>query len=497
MLIEEKAHLWELISALLAACVLGFSPLSLADELKREDIAVTAYNVDRAVIRDTRSVELEKGVNWVKFSDVAALIIPTSVHLTSSTDKAFEIEEQNFDYDLVSDAKLLSKYIGEYVAVADKDGHLYEGILLVGSKATIDRKGKITHHYNNLVIEHKDGRLLILPKENIADISFPLLPQGLITRPTLYWKIYAGDEGPRPCEIAYMTRGMNWHADYVLLLKEEGRRLDLSGMVTLDNQTGATYENARLKLVAGDVHMVEEEVALEEEMELMSRGQGRMAGALPQFEEKEFFEYHLYTLQRRATLKDNQTKQIDFVNARNIKAERIYVYDGARFSQAYSSQDPAYGTLCNKKVDVYLEFKNSEENNLGIPLPRGKIRIKEEDAQGKESFIGEDEIDHTPRDEKILLKVGETYDLVGERKQVDFKRPGPRMADEEFEIALRNHKDEDVEIRIVEHLYRWADWEVIENSHPFIKTDSRTIEFRVKVPQDEEIKISYRVRYRW
>ena len=223
-------------------------------------------------------------------------------------------------------------------------------------------------------------------------------------------------------------------------------------MVTIDNRTGATYENAGLKLVAGDVHLVEEEkeIALPVAGELLKAADARE----PQFKEKEFFEYHLYTLQRRATLKDNQTKQIDFVDARDIKVDRIYVYDGAIITGHYGRNDPYYGIECNKKVDVYLEFKNSEENNLGIPLPKGKIRIEQKDKKGKIQYLGEDSIDHTPKDEKILLKVGKAFDLVGERKQTDFKRISWHTIEEAFEIAVQNHKNKQVEIRIVEHLYR-------------------------------------------
>ena len=214
----------------------------------------------------------------------------------------------------------------------------------------------------------------------------------------------------------------------------------------------------------------------------------------PQFEEKSFFEYHLYTLQRRATLKDNQTKQIEFVNAMDIPAERIYVYDGSLLPRGPDPYNPYYGTQTNKKVHVYLEFKNSKENNLGIPLPKGKIRLNERDNDGKEQYLGEDTIKHTPKDEKLLIRVGIAFDLVGERKQMTFTREGNSIW-ESFEIALRNHKKEDVTIRVVEHLYRFAEWEILEQSDPFLKLDSKTIEFRIKVPAAGERVVTYRVKY--
>ncbi len=481
------------VTILLAVFFAASVNLVGAGEHKQVDVAVTAYNVDRAVIKDTRKIKLEKGENWISFSDVAAQIDPTSVHLTSS---GLEIKEQNFDYDLVSDARLLNKYLGEYVVIDDKEGNLYQGRLIVGSKAIVDQRGNITYSFENLVIEDKAGFLTVIPKYNITDVRFPLLPAGLITRPTLNWKVISQGKGEIPCEIAYMTRGMSWRADYELLLNKGKERVDLSGMVTLDNRTGASYENAELKLVAGEVHVVEDEQRNEKFALGSAMRESSKEDKEPQFKEKEFFEYHLYTLQRRATLKNNQTKQIDFVDAEDIKTGRIYVFDGAIFADYFGKENPYYGTESNKKVDVYLELKNSKENNLGIPLPKGKIRIKEKDEEGNISYLGEDEIDHTPKDEEILLKIGGAFDLIGERKQTDFKLIDARTIEEDFEIVVRNHKKKDVEIRVVEHLYRRADWEIVEKSHPFLKTDSQTIEFRINIPSGREDKLYYRVRYK-
>jgi len=461
--------------------------------LKKVDVAVTAYNVDRAVIKDTRKIVLAKGENWVNFSDVAALIDPTSVHLTSTGGREFEIVEQNFDYDLVGDAKLLCKYLNEYVEIVDKDDKKYEGKLLSGARQNIDRRGKTNYSYSNIVLENKSGSLSIIPASMIADVRFHGLPEGLITKPTLSWKIMSAEAGERDCEIAYMTKGMNWRADYILLLRKEEQKVDLSGLVTIDNRTGATYENARLKLVAGDVHVVEE-AKMRERNATRAYAAGPTSSK-PQFKEKEFFEYHLYTLQRRATLKDNETKQIDFIDAKDVNVERIYVYDGAIFPQHYDVANPLYGTETNREVDVYLEFKNSEENHLGVPLPKGKIRIKERDKSGEEEYLGEDMIEHTPVDEKLLIKVGVAFDLIGERKQRGFKRIDAHTIEEAYEIAARNHKKEDVMVRVVEHLYRYADWEIIESSHPFVKLDSKTIEFRLNIPSDGQSDLTYLVKY--
>jgi len=292
-----------------------------------------------------------------------------------------------------------------------------------------------------------------------------------------------------------MTKGMNWRADYILLLKEGEQKADLSGVVTIDNRTGATYENAGLKLVAGDVHVEEADMYAKEKASRSLVVANSAMPAKPQFKEREFFEYHLYTLQRRATLKDNETKQIDFIDAKDVNVERIYVYDGAVFPRNRNVDNPFYGTETNKKVDVYLEFKNSEENHLGVPLPKGKIRIKGGDESGQEEYLGEDTIEHTPRDEKLFIRVGVAFDLVGERKQTVFKQIDTHTIEEAYEIAVRNHKKEDVTVRVVEHLYRYADWEIVESSHPFVKLDSKTMEFRVNIPSGKQVVVTYLVKY--
>jgi len=460
-------------------CLSAFAINGICAELEKVDLALTVYNVNLALIKDTRRVELEEGMNWVKFTDVAALIDATSVHLTFAGNGEFTINEQNFDYDKISDAKLLNKYLGESVVVMDKDGNHHEGKLLFGAKAFLNEDGKMDYARQNVVIKEKSGLLSIIPQRNIDDIRFPMLPSGLVIKPTLNWKITSRDKGVRDCAIAYITKGINWRADYVLLLKRGEQKIDLSGVVTIDNKTGATYDNAQLKLVAGDVHLVEEEKLKPPRKIRYSIADG--TGGDSQFTEKSFFEYHLYTLQRRATLKDSQTKQIEFLNAIDIPTEQIYVYDGK---------------TSNKKVDVYLEFMNSKENNLGVPLPKGKIRINGKDDDGKEQYLGEYAIKHTPKDEKLLIRVGVAFDLVGKRKVTYYNHEGNTVW-ESFEITLRNHKKEDVTIRVVEHLPRSAEWEILEQSEQFLKLDSRTIEFRIKVPAEGEYTMMYQVKNHW
>jgi hypothetical protein len=333
---------------------------------------------------------------------------------------------------------------------------------------------------------------------------FPSLTDDSILKPTINWMIQTDRKGKLDAELSYITAGMSWEADYNMLAQTEGDDLDMIGWVTMDNQTGRTFENARIKLMAGDVSKVQPEDEY--------RGYGYGAYAMeaeemgPPVSERTFEEYHLYTLNNPTTLRDRQTKQVEFVRAHGIKSKRLYVYDGVKIDRRYRHYDyesirdnEAYGTQCNPKVWVMREFKNSGDNNLGIPLPRGLLRFYRRDDDGQLEFVGENLIDHTPKDEKVRVYTGNAFDLVGERKRTDYKvDTSDEWLDESFEIKVRNHKEKDaVEFRIVEHLYRWINWEIVEKSHDFEKTDSQTIEFRVEVPAGCERVITYTVHYTW
>lgn len=447
-------------------------------------VELTVYNSDLGLVKDHRQMTLEKGVNFVRFSDVASGIDPTSVHFRSLTDPdGTTVLEQNYEYDVVGSAKLLRKYLDEEITLVTEDGSVYTGKLLSGA--------------DDIILQASDGKVTVVKANRVREFQFPALPDGLITKPSLLWQLDAALAGRHDVEVTYLTGGITWSADYVVVLAADDASLGLNGWVTVDNRSGATYKDARLKLIAGDIHRVQPT------RELMAYDLARKAGAAPtpeQVAEREFFEYHLYEIQRPVTVKDQQTKQIEFVGAEGVKAEKIFVYDGLGGGSWYSYgpiTDPTYGPTSNKKVMVLVEFKNSEADGLGVPLPKGRVRVYKEDTGGGTEFVGEDAIDHTPKDERVRLYLGDAFDIVGERKQTDFKKLGERTIEESFEISLRNHKGEAVEVRVVEHLFRWSEWEITAKSQDFTKLDASSVEFRVNVPKDGEAKITYTVRYRW
>ncbi len=291
---------------------------------------------------------------------------------------------------------------------------------------------------------------------------------------------------PQTIEALYLTNGLNWKADYILLLNEKDTEADLSGWVTIDNKSGATYRHARLKLVAGDIHRVREEGLLPR----VAMDGVQEAKAAP-FKEESFFEYHIYSLERRTTVKDNQTKQISLLNADHIPVTKEFTYYGAQ----YYYRSRLGQVISNQKVGVYIQVTNSKENRLGLPLPKGTVRAYKRDPDGGLQFIGEDRIDHTPKDEKIRLRLGEAFDLRAERKQISWEKIGPDTFESSYQITIRNHKPEAVVVRVIEPLP--GDWKVLENSHPYQKLNASTIVFDLPVPRDQESILRYRVRVRF
>jgi hypothetical protein len=392
--------------------------------------------------------------------------------------------EQNFEYDLISREKLLQKYIGKEIELErrlGKDGEKKEII-----------KGTLLSTSGGLTVKSGD-KILVNPS---GEISLSKLPEGLILKPTLSWLLENEIAGEHKIEVDYLTNGINWNADYVIVSDKDDKNLDLTGWVTIDNKSGATYKDVKLKLIAGDIHHASPSGSSAENVMYAARTKS----AAPQFEEKSFFEYHLYTLQRRTTVRDNETKQIEFVSGTNVPVKKLYIYDGAAqkfygYNQ-WARADRNYGVQSNKKVYVMLDFKNSKENNLGIPLPKGKMRVYKEDSDKSLEFIGEDFIEHTPKDENVRIYLGDAFDIVGERLQTDFKN-GDDFADESFKITVRNHKEEPIEVRVVEKLYRWSNWKITQKSQDYEKKDARTIEYKLKVPKDSENIITYTVHYWW
>jgi hypothetical protein len=479
--------------------------------------ALTIYNQNFAVVRDTVPLDLKSGVNDVRYADATAHVEPDSVILRDPAENhSLQILEQNYRNDPVSQELLLSLFEGKTIDFQINNqfnGQPQEKIV----QGKIVRSGYVPHYsaMNRYGYEYQQAQMSYASEagQPIIEVDgkmrfglpgtplFPDLGDDTILKPTLDWLVQSEKAGKFDAEISYITGGFTWEADYNLVSPEKGDDVDLIGWVTMDNQSGKTFENAKIKLMAGDVNKIQPRQIYEQ---AAMSGFGGVSDMAPPVSEKSFDEFHLYTLERPTTLRDRETKQVEFVRAEGIKSKTIYVYDGADVSRYQGwnydmiRNNREYGTQSNKKVWVMREFVNSESNHLGIALPKGKLRFYRRDADGQMEFIGENEIDHTPRDETIRVTTGNAFDLVGERRQTDFKMDSNNhWADESFEIKLRNHKKEPVEIRVVEHLYRWNNWEIAQKSDTFLKTDAQTIEFLVQVKPDEEKTISYTVHYSW
>ncbi|MEZ5531693.1 MAG: hypothetical protein R3E69_04865 [Steroidobacteraceae bacterium] len=449
-------------------------------------MAVPGY----AMVRDMRTMQLAAGRSSVRYTDVAALIDPTTVSFQSLTDPATRVLEQNYQFDLIGMDKLLARYVDRPVTV-DRPGR----------DAGPPTSGTLLSATDGLVVRGADGSIHAL--REYGAVHFSELPGGLITRPTLVWDIDAARGGPHRVRVTYQTGGITWWADYNLVFNEgkdaNSGTIDLGAWVSIVNQSGASYDDARLKLIAGDV----QRVAPPQRVYLQKRAMEMAAAdAGTGFEEKAFFEFHLYTLGRRTTLPNNSTKQLElFDEAKAIPAKKLLVYYGApdfgAFGGPYLDRD--YGTAANRKVDVYLEFRNDKAKGLGIPLPAGRVRVAKLDAADDSlEFIGEDVIDHTPKDEDVRIKLGSAFDVVGERRQVDFSiDTKARTMEEEIEVKVRNHKSEPVDVLVRETLFRWSGWTIVSKSHDYVKEDARTIHFPIRVAKDGESIVRYRVRYHW
>ncbi len=445
-----------------------------------------------ALVRDDRDMKIKQGRSQLSFTDVAALIDPTTVTFTSLSDPATRVLEQNFQFDLVSTQKLLLKFIDKQITVDKQNGTSVTPI-----------SGTLLSATDGIVLRGTDGSIYSLPA--FTSVRFPDLPGGLNTRPTLVWDILSPAGGLQKTRVTYQTGGVTWWTDYNLIFNEgvdaNSGMLDLSAWVSIINQSGATYADAKLKLIAGDVNRVQPEMDTHVRRELLMKADA--ASTVQEgFAQKDFFEFHLYTLGRPTTLPNNSTKQIElFDQAKQIAAKKVLVYYGAPQPYVYPSPytDRNLGIATNKKVDVYLEFKNDKQFGLGVPLPAGRLRVSQVDkADGSLEFIGEDKIDHTPKDEQVRVKLGSAFDVVGERRQVDFSVDTTgKWMEEEIEVKVRNHKTLPVDVIVKENLHRWSNWKVLTKTHAFTKEDARTIHFPVKVPKDGEAVVRYRVRYTW
>ncbi|HLF18953.1 MAG TPA: DUF4139 domain-containing protein [Candidatus Omnitrophota bacterium] len=457
--------------------------LCLAQEVQKstiddqKNVEVTVYNSDIGLVKDTRRINLRQGEGELRFMDVAAYINPVTVHIKSlNNPKSFMVLEQNYEYDLMDANKLLDKYVGQKVKLLtyneyqDKKEEI-EAELLSNNNGQIFKIG------NEIHLGHPGFKIL------------PKIPENLIAKPTLSWQYDNSGAKEHEVEVSYLTNYINWKADYIVVLNQDDTKADLSGWVSLDNRSGTMYNNAKLKLVAGEINRVYDAVGgLRSDM--VAKSAMAMESA-PQFVEQGFFEYHIYDLQRRTTIKNNQTKQINLLEAADIKTEKELLVHGQNyyFIGQYAGQE------LKDPVEVFVKFKNEKENNLGMPLPAGTMRLYKKDQEDSLQFIGEDRIEHTPKDEEVELKIGKAFDVVEERKQSAFQSEylgGDYVYESEWEITLRNHKEEDVVVGIIEPM-AYANWQILTATHPYEKKDAFTVQFTVPVPKDKEVKLIYRI----
>jgi len=471
------------------------SLLILATPAFAADPAITIYNQGFAVVRDTLPIDLKAGINPITFTGATAKLEPDSVILRDVAGKVqLQILEQSYRNDPVSEPMLLSFFEGQSLDFIRREANKPDQTI----SAKIIRSGYVPGGAPVEPIVEIDGKLQFsLPGQPI----FPSLGEENILKPALAWQINAPAAAKINAEVAYVTQGFSWQASYNLVAPEKGDLVDIVGWITMQNDSGSGFQNAKIKLMAGDVNKVQAPNSPMEKR-VFAMNAAMAMDAPPVVSEKAFDEFHLYTLANRVTLRDKETKQVEFIRATGVKAERLYIYDGAAISGwrvgINLGGDPGYGTTSNKKVNVYREFINSEANQLGMPLPKGRVRFYSQDDDRQLEFVGENNIEHTPKGELVRVFIGDSFDLVGDRKRTNFKIDDPNhVLEEEFEITLRNRKKEAVEIRAVEHLFRWANWTIVDKSHEFQKTDAQSIEFRVSLKPDEEKTVKYKVRYTW
>ena len=462
----------------MAACSTGFAGPQKSGE---QGTALTIYNDNFAVVRESRQMSFEKGLNTAKFTDVASAIDPTSVNFRClSAPGAVSVLEQNYEYDLVNTDSLLKRYIDKNVTVA-----------LKGSGADTGRKSTgllMASMGDSLILKSQANDIEILDKNSVEEISLKEMPDDLVTRPTLVWLADAKEKGDQLCQVTYTTGQISWNADYSAVLNADETKIDFTGWVTIENKSGATYKDSTIKLIAGDVRRVVEPQRPREAMlyEVQSAKAPTQA-----FEEKAFMEYHLYTLGRKSTINNNQVKQIEFITpALGVPVKKLYIYE--------RGQQQMYGRgQQSSKVQIKLEFENTKENNLGIALPKGKVRVfKKDPADESLEFVGEDTIDHTPSKEKLLLYIGNAFDVVAEYTPVDSQHER-RMTRETHKIELRNRKAEAITVFVDEKFPQWVNWTIDKSTHKYEKRDANTARFEVKLEADSVVTVQYTATQTW
>ena len=459
---------------LLLVCVV-ISPVFAVTNTKlpAPGVGLTIYNSDFAVVKERRRMAFEQGVNTVKFSDVASAIDPTSVNFKClSAPAAVSILEQNYEYDLVNTSSLLKRYIDKTVVVNVKGS---------GADAGTTMRGILSAAIGSDLIlrDEKLGGMRIISREAVEHIVLEKTPEDLVTKPTLVWLAQAAKKSRELCQVTYTTNSIGWKADYSAVLNAAEDKLDLTGWVTVDNKSGAGYKDATIKLIAGDVRRIQERPMPRRTIETLAMSAGAPAG----FEEKAFMEYHLYTLGRKSTINNNQVKQIELIApAENIPVKKLYIYEWQQKAN---------------KIQVKLEFENKKENQLGIALPKGKVRVfKKDPADGMLEFVGEDRIDHTAKKEKISLYIGDAFDIVPEHTMTDSEHRR-RFRRESHKIELRNRKDEPVTVYVDEKFDGHVNWKIDKTTHKYEKRDARTARFAITVAADATETLEYTATQTW
>jgi hypothetical protein len=458
------------------------SPATESTTLKDQtDLSVTVYNSDLALVRDVRQIDLPAGESQLRFMDIASSINPATVHFRSVADPAkLDVLEQNYEYDLLDPAKLLQKYVGREVTLVravQKDGST-----------------ELQQSQGTLLSDNAGGPVWKIGDDVVTGMAtdsyrFPELPGNLYDRPTLLWLLENHGAARQSVEASYLTSNISWSTDYVLTIGHDENSADLNGWVTLVNNSGTAFQNAQLQLVAGDLHRVEQPAAVGSA--LMARAEDEAKPAAP-FQQESFSEYHLYTLGRRTSIENNETKQISLLSATAFPVERRYVVNGQDWYY-HSAAQP--GEPIKDPVEVYYKFQNEEKSGLGMPMPAGTVRVYEADSHGGVLFIGEDQIDHTPKDEAVDLHVGNAFDIVAERKQTDYQSISNHVVEMEYEITLRNHKDTPVTVEVNEPI--GGDWQILSSTYEAKKTAAFAAQFEVPVAANASSVLRYRVRVHW
>jgi hypothetical protein len=444
------------------------------------DLAVTVYNSNIALIRDVRDLALPKGEFRLKFMDIAAAVNPATVHFRSLTDAdKLSVQEQNYEYDLLEPAKLLNKYVGKEVTLVRT---------YMDNGTTKHEEIKATLLANNNGPVWKIGNDIVTGVYG-ESYRFPEVPANLYDRPTLLMSLQNSGAGRQKIETSYLAGNLSWNADYVLTVGRDDKAADLDGWVTLINNSGTAFHNARLQLVAGDLNRLPQRDQYRA-MEMAANAPA--AKAMGGFQQESFSEYHLYSLGRRTSVEDKETKQISLLEGSGVPVEKLFVVNGQNFYYR-NAQNP--GSPLKDPVQVFYKFKNEEKAGLGIPLPGGNVRVYQKDSKGGLLFIGEDHIDHTPKDEFVTVKIGNAFDVVCDRKQTDFKSLGNRLWEMEFEITLRNHKDTPIDVQVNEPI--GGDWEMLTSSYKFTKSEAFAAQFDVPVKANGTAVLKYRIRAKW